>query len=319
MNYVLYGEERYLLKEALNKIKQEYIQSDDELNVITYYAKQDKARTVLDDAMTVPFFASHKLIIVEQCEFLTAKGGSDWDIEELLSYLREPLESTILILTVYHDKLDTRKKSIKEIQKLCRCMNFGKLDEQRKISILHDLIKQKHIQIKPDAFQLLSIRLPADMEVIHKQLNQLALYGDEITSDIISKMVVKPLEEDVFALVNAIISNQMKQAFLIYQDLEASNHDPIYLLAILATQLRFLYQVRVLIQKGYSQKEIVDYLRAHPYRVKLSMQTVQRYSSDILLKLLAKCAQFDQDMKAGKIDKKLGFELLLLEIRREQL
>ena len=319
MNYVLYGEEHYLLKEALEKIKKEAGCDQNAMNLITYHARQDKLRAVLDDAMTVPFFAEQKVIVVDHCDFLCAKATSDWNLEELLAYLRKPLASTVLVLLVHHDKLDTRKKGVKEIQKLCRCVSFAKLDDQRKSAVLRELIRQKKIRIAEPAFHVLELRLPADLQVIHQQLDKLALYGDFVDEKIAMAMVPKPLEEDVFAMVNAIIAGKMKQAFALYRDLEALHHDAIYLLAVLASQLRFLYQVAVLMRKGYRQAEIADYLHAHPYRVKLSMQSVQLLSPNQLWKLLAKCAQLDQNMKAGKIDKRLGFELLLLDIRRDQL
>ena len=64
MNYVLYGEEHYLLKEALEKIKKEAGCDQNAMNLITYHARQDKLRAVLDDAMTVPFFAEQKLSLI---------------------------------------------------------------------------------------------------------------------------------------------------------------------------------------------------------------------------------------------------------------
>lgn len=60
MNYVLYGEEHYLLKEALEKIKKEAGCDQNAMNLITYHARQDKLRAVLDDAMTVPFLRNRR-------------------------------------------------------------------------------------------------------------------------------------------------------------------------------------------------------------------------------------------------------------------
>ena len=42
---------------------------------------------------------------------------------------------------------------------------------------------------------------------------------------------------------------------------------------------------------------------------------IHRFSMDTLLNILAKLAQLDQSIKAGRIDKKLGFELFLLSLK----
>ena len=89
--------------------------------------------------------------------------------------------------------------------------------------------------------------------------------------------------------------------------------DPIYLIATLASQFRFLFQVRTLMNEGMSKQGIQSRLQAHPYRVQMSMRQCQPYSSAFLLEQLRQLADLDQRIKSGRIDKKLGFELYLLQ------
>ena len=56
MNYVLYGEEHYLLEESLKRIVREHVSKEDELNTVTYDASRTDVSVVLDDARTIPFF-----------------------------------------------------------------------------------------------------------------------------------------------------------------------------------------------------------------------------------------------------------------------
>ncbi|MEG0362156.1 MAG: DNA polymerase III subunit delta, partial [Longicatena sp.] len=58
-------------------------------------------------------------------------------------------------------------------------------------------------------------------------------------------------------------------------------------------------------------------LKAHPYRVKMSLQSVDYLSINELFSILNQIAQLDQDMKNGKIDKKLGFEMFLIRMQGE--
>ena len=118
----------------------------------------------------------------------------------------------------------------------------------------------------------------------------------------------------MFALVNAVVEKNISKAFYIWNDLCVINTDSIYLTALLASQFRFLYEVKVLVQQGQTKEEIVSSLHAHPYRVKLAMKSVEYLTSDYLMQMLAKLADLDQKLKSGLLDKKLGFEMFLLEI-----
>ena len=58
MNYVLYGEEQYLLQESLTRIVKEHVPDANELNKIVYDANITDMETILEDATTIPFFSA---------------------------------------------------------------------------------------------------------------------------------------------------------------------------------------------------------------------------------------------------------------------
>lgn len=314
MNYVLYGEEQYRLKKTLKTIISQYVQDEDDLNVITYDASQTSMDLILEDAMTIPFFSQYKVILVYHANFLSTNNDMNIDITILDDYIEQPMESTILIFIGEFIKLDTRKKIVKKIKDKWKVLEFKKLDEVGKKSFVQEQIKKRNIILDEDAYQELMQRLPLDMESIQRELEKLELYDDTITKNAIIQLVTKPLEENVFSLVNAVVEKNISKSFYIWNDLCVINTDAIYLIALLAAQFRFLYEVKVLIQQGQTKEEIVTSLNAHPYRVKLAMQSVEYLTSDYLMEMLAKSADLDQKLKGGLIEKKLGFEMFLLEL-----
>ena len=66
---------------------------------------------------------------------------------------------------------------------------------------------------------------------------------------------------------------------------------------------------------GKGKDAIKDELKAHPYRVQLAMKTAQRLGIGYLMHILEQLATLDQNLKAGRLDKKLGFEMFLLGIQ----
>ena len=88
--------------------------------------------------------------------------------------------------------------------------------------------------------------------------------------------------------------------------------EPIAINGLLSGQIRFLFQVRVLMDQGNSKEEIARRLKAHPYRVQINMQRAYNFTSNELLEKLSILAKLDQDMKMGLVDKDEGFEQFIL-------
>ncbi len=315
MNYVLFGEEEYRLKKTLASIVSEYVKEDDTLNVIKYDAQQTELDVIISDAMTIPFFSPYKVIIVYHANFLSTTNDITIDTQKLVDYLKQPNESTVFILTGSFSKLDTRKKITKEIKNYCKIYEFHKLDEQGMKGYLSEEVKRRQLQIDSLASMELLKRVGLNIELLHQELDKLELYGEKISEDVVAALVSKPLEEDVFALVDAVVKKDVKKAFMIWQDFCIMHIDAIYMIALLAGQFRFLYEVKVLMMQGKLKGEIADILKAHPYRIQLAMQNVQHLSQNELIKMLSTLATLDQKLKSGSLDKKLGFEMFLLELR----
>ena len=72
-------------------------------------------------------------------------------------------------------------------------------------------------------------------------------------------------------------------------------------------------QILKLLQEGKSTKEIAQILSAHPYRVEKTLGHCRMRSEKEISKTLHDLAHLDQQMKSGKIDKKIGFELFLIQ------
>ena len=103
-------------------------------------------------------------------------------------------------------------------------------------------------------------------------------------------------------------------ANMIYNDLKNLGTEAITIISIISTQVRFLYQILVLSNKGYSESNIANELSVHPYRVKMGLDKVRRYSDYELEDLLDKLSKLDIQIKTGDIDRFVGLELFILSM-----
>lgn len=316
MNYVVHGEEQYQVRKAIDAIVLKEIGQRDELNTIVYDALQVDIDVILEEAQTIPFFTDRKCILVKNANFLSSSNDTEIDLERLEAYLQNPMESTVMILSGEFAKMDTRKKIVKKIGSLCKVSTCNKLDKDSLPAYLKEQLQKRQLHINNATFLTLCERLPYDIGVIQMELDKLELYGGDINEALIKQLVTRSLEEDVFALVNAVVEKNMKRVFQIWEDLQVLNKDPIYLIALIASQFHLLYQVKCAELQGLrKQDEIASQLGVHPYRVKLALPVCSRLSIDSILDVLQQLADLDQSIKAGRVDKTLGFELFLLKLK----
>ena len=277
VNYVIYGEERATIEKKIAQIAARL--HVDKAQISVYDASATLLKVILEDAMSLPLFETHKVVVMKNASFLSAKDTTGYDLDPLLAYAADPLESSTLIM-------------------VCES----------------EMVRKRGIKISAEALQLFTARMPNDLAVIENEVEKLSLYGDEIHAEEAEALSVRTLDDRVFDLCGALCAHDLKKAFRLWKDLDAGQLDPIYLSATLAAQFRFLYQVSVLMGRGLSKGAIAEQLHAHPYRVQMTMAQCRALSSDQLLGILKRLADLDQRIKSGRVDKKLGFELFLLSM-----
>lgn len=64
MNYVLYGEEHYLIKKELDRILEKNITFEKEMNTAFFDASKSSMEEIIADAQTIPFLVTIKLLLL---------------------------------------------------------------------------------------------------------------------------------------------------------------------------------------------------------------------------------------------------------------
>ncbi len=180
MNYLIYGEDRGKIQKEINKIAAENAHEGIKPDMITYNIATSSLYEVLADAQTIPFFTETKIIVAQNCTFLSAALDKQQNTEALERYLEHPMLSTILILTGNFDKLDKRKKITKTVNKTCRVLTCSLLDEQGKRAQVIQTLNQAHLKLNEELLPHLLSLLPCDSAIIDNELMKLVLYPGKI-------------------------------------------------------------------------------------------------------------------------------------------
>lgn len=308
MIYLLYGIEKLLIDKETDKLINNYNINKD--NIVKYNLENTSINLIIEDAETYSMFDDKKIIIIENSYIFTGKKGTEQNIELLENYFNNYNPDTILIFTVISEKLDERKKIVKQINKVGQVKNLVTSD-------IRLFVKNnfEDYKINNNDIDLLIERVGNNLSILNNEIDKIKTFKNsdkQITTNDILELTTKSVDTDIFKFIDNIISKNKSDVLETYDELIKLGEEPIKIIVMLANQFRLMYQVKGLTRKGYSEKDIAKILDIHPYRVKLSLGKSKNFSDTSLLNILKQLADLDSDIKKGKIDKYLGLELFIL-------
>ncbi|SMO50763.1 DNA polymerase III subunit delta [Melghirimyces algeriensis] len=320
--YLFYGTETFLMEEILQEIEKQVLVSENnrDWNCIVLDLDETPVQDLVREAETPSFFGEQRLVVGKNAWFLTTRGKEKQEHrpEELLQYAKNPLEENVLILTVPAEKLDGRKKVVKELKKHVREAVFPPLDSSALKRWVTNRVKRTGVQADSQTVESLIRQTGPNLRLLDMEISKLVTYvgsSGRITPDTVSELVPRTLEQDVFKLVDRVARRKTGEAMAVYYDLLENREEPLRILALIIRQFRMMLQVKVLAVQGMSEREMASALKVHPYPVKLALQQGKSHPEKTLRHLLYQAIEADQAIKSGRIDKSLAVERLILSVR----
>lgn len=305
--YLIYGPEKSAIHNELNKLLKK-LKIDD---VIKYDMTNSSILDVIEDASTVGLFSTKKVIILEDCYFL-GSGKTIDDIEALEQYLENYNKDNYCIFLSYMEKVDTRKKIYKALNKH-KIIELKKPTEESVKVYIEATLKQEGYKLENIDYFL--TKTGTNLYNAKNELDKLMSYkmADKyIKNSDIDKITIHTIEEEIFVLSDAIIAKDTKKSLTLLEEFLNKSYDEIQIIMLLASQFRFLFQVKHLLNKNMHESEIAKVLGANPYRIKFTIKKLYAYSESMLLDYLQALAKIDHDIKLGLMDKKLALELFII-------
>lgn len=324
MVYLALGTQQVLLEQVRETFIKLIPQEERVMNIGSYDMETTPLAVALDDAMATPFFGERRLVLINKPYFFTAEKGPaklEHDLDSLSNYLQHPEPSTILVFLAPYEKLDGRKKIVKELKKTAITIDAAPLDEAHARQQIQASLANDGYEIDQVAIDELVQRTNADYELMNANLSKLKLltYQDHhITKQAVSDLVPQSLDENVFDLVNAVLNHDQARSIDLYDQLIAAQQPPLRINAVLLSQFRLLLQIKVLSARGLSQGSLAQKLKVHPYRVKLGLRTVRNFNLVALENAYLGLINIEKALKTTQRDPKLLFQLFMLQYGQQQ-
>jgi len=257
--YLFYGSGEFRLEKVLDKIREDFIpESAKELNLEIFYGGEADPGDIINRALSFPFMARNRLIIVRRTENFKAE-----DFDVFLRYLEAPSESTCLIFI--SSKPDFRKKFYTKIKALGGAVNFRELKEYQVVPWIKQTAKELGLRIDSQACiylqQMVGNRLRdlyVEIEKLHLRYGQIA-----VTIDHVKELAIHSRIYTIFQLMDAISLKDCARSLVIlkrFLEEEDKKKAPLQFIGMLNRQIRLLWQTKSILANGGRKKDVAKKL-----------------------------------------------------------
>jgi len=321
--YLLHGDEPYFIDQVSSFVEHQFLPDAEKgFNQTVLYGKDTDVMTVLNAAKRYPMMADYQVVLVKEAQDM--KWGSETDdkksINPLLSYLENPLSSTILVFCYKYGKFDKRKKTYKAIEKSGLVFESAALYDSKIPGWIEDYLNERKYKVSQQAALMLAEYLGNDLSKIANELDKLMLnvaVGQEITLKHVHDNIGISKEYNVFELQAALARKDAYKVNQVINYFEANpKNNPIVL--VLGNLNNYFSKVLIYhYVKDKSPQNLARELGVSPYFVKDYEQAARSYNYQKTMQIIHYLREYDLKSKGvdsntdhGGLMKELMFKIL---------
>jgi DNA polymerase-3 subunit delta len=263
LNYLIYGDEKFLVKNAFDKLFTKLdITQFPELNINRFDA-DSSVDDIRASVANLPFLADRKCVVVKD---LNVSSLNQNDLDLLLDMISENSDSTVLIF--YYPSLSFDQTSQAKLDKLIKIFDkcgivyrIDKKDENDLIKFLCSRAKKLGSELPPENAGILISYCGNDLLVLTNELSKLTAFAKSraITKDDIDSIVSKNFEAKIYDISKSILGNNLDKAEKMLNNLLYTNERAERILGAIASNYIDLYRVKVAIASGHNSFSVTEY------------------------------------------------------------
>ena len=255
--YLLYSGDGAILNKEINDLEKKLDISD---NDIIYY-NIDDIDGIINEASTIGMFSLNKFIIINMDSYFKDKKDIP-NINLLENYFDSYNSNSYLVFVCNSDSIDSRKKIVNLIKKYGIVKKL-EVNDNYLNDYVNNYLKDNGYKINNGDVVYFINRVGNNINNVTNELDKLMLYkiNDKIINrNDIDLLTVENIDDSIYDLVNCILKNDNEKAIKLYNNFIDNGMDVNQIVAIIAAQIRLLYQVKRLYNSGKSNDEIAKIL-----------------------------------------------------------
>ncbi|MGD9930585.1 MAG: DNA polymerase III subunit delta [Mangrovibacterium sp.] len=313
--YFLMGEESYFIDQISEYIAQHVLtEAEKGFNQHVLYGKDTDVDTIITYARRFPMMANHQVVIVREAQNIKK-------IEDLEPYVKNPLKSTILVLSYKYKTLDKRKTFTKQVAKTGVLFESKKIYDNQLPAWINSYLKAHQYSIEPQASAMLAEYLGTDLSKVANELNKLiiSLPGQtRITPDHIEKNIGISKDYNIFELQNALGERNILKSNQIINYFAANPNSNPFTRTVASLYFFFMKILTYHFLEDKSQNAVASALQVSPFFVRSYVSAAKQYPIRKVVEIISILREYDMKSKgwgnvssdAGDLQKEMIYRIL---------
>lgn len=260
--YIIYGNDGFLKKQAVNRIISASVGEDDGLNLLRFEAGCS-LQDVYDELNGFPVMADKKCVILTDFDI---DGAGKNEFEKLLSLVGDSYETSVFVLH-FDTVVPEQKKSNRLRQLISAAESIGGvaalLDHRTRDELARQLsasAKKQGTTLSVQNAGYLIDNCSSETQVLVNELSKLIAFakGSEITKDMIDSVAVKSVEASVYDLSAKIISGDTAGAMALLDKLYFMKVAPEIIIFNISSAFVDMYRVAAAKDAGLRPIQIAE-------------------------------------------------------------
>ena len=320
--YLLYGSERYLIREYKNRLLSALVPNGDTMNFTAFSGEKLDVPSLLDLARTIPFLSEHRVIIVEESGFFIKAP------EALEEGLKDIADTTVLIFVEPDQEkstgtvkgVDKRGRLYKYFDKAEAAYCFDVPDDATLINWIGTRLSASGLPIEKRVPERLLDAAGRDMQALENEIEKLISYTmgrDRILVKDVDEICISEVEDKVFEMIDALSSRDKKRSLQLYSDLLYLKEPPMKIIALIRRQYLILLKLKHMKNDGTPRSEYAKLAGIAPFLLKRYETQAESRNYEQLLRYADACFEASIKVQQGILSDRNSLEQLVLLLLSE--
>jgi len=345
---LLFGDEEFLLDEALHKLIKTVVQSGvDDYDFETFDGDESGSAKVLerivDSCVQFPFISEKRVVVVKNFNSLFSASAKKYDEKSAFArYLANPQKTTFLVLTADVDSLNglsLAMKDSKTASKAQKIISSAKypyniiIDKYSWIEYpkVYDntypaWVKKRFAhygkEISEEACQLLVTQSAQSLRELYNQIEKISIYAKDV-----DRIEVKTVTEvagfsrvyNVFELQKTVGRRNLPDSLNIVERMLRAESQEVLIITMLTRYFITLFKLIEVSQSTSDKFQIAGKAGLNPYFVTEYLEALRHYAPQEIERAFGFLAETDEQLKSSSVDGTLLLQKMLINIMEKRL
>ncbi len=319
--YIVYGNDSFLKKQAVDRIIKATVDPEDELNLLRFESGAN-LQHIYDELGAFPVMADKKCVVLTDYNIDICDSA---DFERLLSLAAEPTETSVFI--IHFDSLLFEAKKSDRLKKLIAAAERAGgaavlLDHRTRDELARQLsasAKKQGVEFSVKNAGYLIDVCSTDTQILVNELSKLIAYvkSGEITREIIDRVAVKSVESSVYDLSVKIIAGDNSGAMALLDDLFFMKIGPELILHNISSAFVDMFRAAAAKDSGLRPFEIYSAFKVpknKEFLMNRAAENLRRYDYKKLDLSFSALLEAEKRVKSYSSDSRIIFEELIVKL-----